>query len=104
MASSRTKKNVHGKESFLKPEKISRPKSSSPPSIPTLGPLREDIPQLRVVLVLIHMMHPDVSLQIVRSRVLMFSIRTERTDVAGGIVDEAVSDHFVFPLEAFAAF
>jgi hypothetical protein len=50
------------------------------------------------------MMHPDVSLQIVRSRVLVFSIRTERADVAGGIVDEAMSDHFIFALESFATF
>lgn len=33
----------------------------------------------------------------------MFSIGTERTDVARGIVYQAVPDHLVFPLEAFAA-
>jgi hypothetical protein len=33
----------------------------------------------------------------------VFSIGTEGTDVARGIVYQAVSDHLVFPLEAFAA-
>jgi hypothetical protein len=50
------------------------------------------------------MMHPDMSLQIVWPRILVFSIRTEGADVAGGVVDEAVTYHFVFALEPFAAF
>ena len=33
----------------------------------------------------------------------MFSIGTERTDVAGGIVDEAVSYHLVLAFESLAA-
>jgi hypothetical protein len=43
-------------------------------------------------------------LQIVWSRILVFSIRTKGADVARGVVDEAVTYHFVFALEALAAF
>jgi len=46
----------------------------------------------------------DVPLQVIRSRISMFTVRTKGTDVAGGVMDEAVSFHFVFALEAFAAF
>ncbi len=45
----------------------------------------------------------SVPLKIVWPWILVFSIGTERTDVARGIVYQAVPDHLVFPLEAFAA-
>ena len=46
----------------------------------------------------------DVPLQIIRSRILVLPIRAERTHVPRRLVHEAVSDHLVLPLEAFAAF
>jgi hypothetical protein len=46
----------------------------------------------------------NVPLQIIRSGVFVLPIWTERTHIAGGLVHEAVSDHLVFTLEAFAAF
>lgn len=46
----------------------------------------------------------DSPLQIVWSRIFMLAIRAVRTHVAWRVVDEAVPDHFVFALEAPAAF
>jgi hypothetical protein len=43
-------------------------------------------------------------LQIIRSRILVFAIRTERTHIARRLMHEAVTYHFVFALEAFSAF
>lgn len=43
-------------------------------------------------------------LKIVWSRILMLSFGTEWADVAGRLMDEAMTYHFVFPLEAFATF
>ena len=42
-------------------------------------------------------------LQIIGPWILVFAVRTEGTDVAWGIVDQAVAYHFVLPLETFAA-
>jgi hypothetical protein len=50
------------------------------------------------------MMYADVSLQVIRTGVLVLAVGTEGTDVAGGIVNQPVPDHFVFAFEAFAAF
>ena len=45
-----------------------------------------------------------MTLQIVRSRIPVLSVAgAERADVAWGFVHEAVADHLVFALEAFAA-
>lgn len=43
-------------------------------------------------------------MEIIRARILVFAIRAKGADVAGGLVHETVADHFVFALEAFAAF
>jgi hypothetical protein len=43
-------------------------------------------------------------LEIIGSRILVFAIRTKWTDIAGRLMHEAVADHFVLALEAFAAF
>lgn len=77
--------------------------SSSPPATSAFGPLREDVAELGVVLVLVHVMYADMSLQIIGSGVLVLSVWTERTHVAGGLVHETVSDHLVFTLEALPA-
>ena len=95
--------------------------SSSPPATAAFGPLREDVAELGVVLVLVHVMYADMSvgglsanvdmprfgknvpLQIIGSGVLVLSVWTERTHVAGGLVHETVSDHLVFTLEALPA-
>lgn len=45
----------------------------------------------------------NVPLQIIGSGVLVLSVWTERTHVAGGLVHETVSDHLVFTLEALPA-
>ena len=50
------------------------------------------------------MMGADMSLQIIRARVPVLTVLAEGADVAGGVVDEAVPNHLVLPLEAFAAF
>ena len=42
-------------------------------------------------------------LQIIRSRILVFAIRAERTHIARRLMHEAMADHFVFALEALAA-
>ena len=34
----------------------------------------------------------------------MFPLRTEGTDISGGLVNEPVANHFVFPLESFSGF
>jgi hypothetical protein len=46
----------------------------------------------------------DVPLKIIWTRVLMLSVRAERTDVSWRIMDKAMPDHLVLPLESFAAF
>jgi hypothetical protein len=43
-------------------------------------------------------------LKIVWSRILVVSIRTERTKIPRTLVEEAVSYHLVLPFEAFATF
>jgi hypothetical protein len=43
-------------------------------------------------------------LKIIRSRVLVLSIWTERTDISWGVVNETVTDHLVFSLEASTSF
>lgn len=45
----------------------------------------------------------DVPLEIIRSRILVSLIRTERTYVSGRIVHKTVTDHLVFSLEALSA-
>ena len=45
-----------------------------------------------------------MTLQVIRSRIPVLSVAgAERADVAWGFVHEAVADHLVFALEAFAA-
>lgn len=123
--------------------------NASPPT-PTapFGPLRQHIPQLRIVLVLVHVVYAYMSvsvipnhpvskryfmkertvnshmdffplflfppspkkkrvnspLKIIRPRILVFTIWTKRTHVAGRLMHKAMANHFVFALEAFAAF
>jgi hypothetical protein len=43
-------------------------------------------------------------LQIIGSRIFVFSIRTEWAYIARRLVNEAMSYHFVLAFEAFAAF
>lgn len=43
-------------------------------------------------------------LEVIWSGIAVFAIRTERADISGAVVHQAVTYHFVFPLEAFAAF
>ena len=45
-----------------------------------------------------------VPLQVIRPGVLVLSFGAKGTNVSRGFVDQAVSDHFVLPLEALAAF
>ena len=52
--------------------------------------LRKHLPQKRVVAVAIHVVHPDVALQVVRARVAVLLVRTEGADVTRAGVDEAV--------------
>jgi hypothetical protein len=42
-------------------------------------------------------------LKIVGSRVFVLLVRTEGTDVAWGVVNEAMAHHFIFALESFSA-
>ena len=53
--------------------------SASPASVAALGSLCQDHTQLRVVSVLVNVMHADMSLQVVGSRVAMLLVWTERT-------------------------
>ena len=41
-------------------------------------------------------------LKIVGPRISMFSVRTERTDVTGRAMDQAMPDHLVLPLESLS--
>jgi hypothetical protein len=50
------------------------------------------------------MVHAHMPLQVIRPRILVLSVGTKRTHIPGARVHEAVADHFVFALEAFAAF
>ena len=43
-------------------------------------------------------------LEVIRPGILVFSLRTEWTDVAWRLMDQAMPDHFVFSLEPFTAF
>lgn len=70
----------------------------------SFGPLRQDVAEKRIVLVLVDVVNPHVSLQIVWPRILVISLWTEWTDVARRIVDQAMANHFILPLEAFATF
>jgi hypothetical protein len=45
----------------------------------------------------------DLPLKIVGAGVFVLLVWTEGTDVAWGVVDEAVAHHFIFALEAFSA-
>lgn len=45
-----------------------------------------------------------IPLQIIWTRILVFSIRAEGTDVSWRIVYQTVSDHLVFPFKSFSAF
>lgn len=96
-----------------------------PPSAAPLRPLRQHLPQLRIVFILVHMMHSDVPaslsapslippssqvsakdnvpLQIIRPRILVLSVRTKRTHIPGTRMHKAMPYHFVFALEALAA-
>lgn len=42
-----------------------------------------------------------IPLKIIRTWIPVITVWTKGTDVSGGIVDEAMPDHFVLPLEAF---
>lgn len=44
-----------------------------------------------------------IPLKIVRPRIFVLLIWTERTDVARGVVHEAMSHHFILALESFPA-
>jgi hypothetical protein len=53
--------------------------SASPASVAALGSLCQDHTQLRVVSVLVNVMHADMSLQVVGSRIAMLLVWAERT-------------------------
>ena len=50
------------------------------------------------------MMNTYVTLEIVWSRILVISVRTEWTHVAWAVVNKAVANHLVLTLKTFAAF
>ena len=98
-----------------------RPPSPLLPS--AFNPLRKHLTQSRIVLVLldvvyanmpiIHQLHPtlapttvlsDSPLQIIRPRIPMLLIRTERTDVSGTVVHKTMPYHLVLPLETLVAY
>jgi hypothetical protein len=45
-----------------------------------------------------------IPLKVVWSRVFPFNVRAEGADIPGTLVHQSVTDHLVFPLEAFTAF
>jgi hypothetical protein len=77
--------------------------SSPPAAARAVGPLREDIAEQRVVLVLVHVVNAYVSLQIIRPWILVLSIGTERTYVSRRVVYQTVPDHLVLALEALSS-
>jgi len=50
------------------------------------------------------MMDSHVALKIIRSRILVLSVRTERTDVSRRVMHKSMSDHLILSLEPFTAF
>lgn len=77
---------------------------SSATATSALRTLREDLAQLGVVFVLVYVVNPHMSLKIIRSGILVLSIWTERTHVARRLVNQAMSNHFIFPLKPFSTF
>lgn len=102
-------------------------RSASSASVAAFGPLRQNDAQLRVVSVLVHVVDAYMSLQVVRSGVAVLLVWAEWTaksgsarslcvcvvfggvdgeqiclpDVAGTLVNEAMPDHLILPLESF---
>jgi len=50
------------------------------------------------------MMNTDVSLKIIWTWIFVFPIRAKRADVAWGIMNQAMSYHFILSFEALAPF
>jgi hypothetical protein len=70
----------------------------------SLCPLSQHIPKSWIVSVLVHMMYPYMSLKIIRTWVLVLSVRAEWAHIFGTFMDKTVSYHFVLSFETFAAF
>lgn len=45
----------------------------------------------------------DIPLEVIRPGVLVLPVWAKGANIAGGIVDKSMTDHLVFPLEAFAS-
>jgi hypothetical protein len=73
------------------------------PAGATKRPLREDLSENGIVFIFVDVMYTDMSLKIVRSRVFVLLVWTEGTDVAWGVVHEAMAHHFILALETFPA-
>jgi hypothetical protein len=48
------------------------------------------------------MMNADMSLKIIRPRILVFTVRTKWTNISRGSMYKAMTNHFVLSLETFA--
>jgi hypothetical protein len=91
------------KEKDQKAPQSSASQPPPPPTIPALRSLRQNLSQLRIILIHLHMMHPNMSLQIIWSRILVFPIRTKGTHITRRIMHQTMSNHFVLALETFTA-
>jgi hypothetical protein len=97
-----------------------RPASTGLPL--SFSALIQHVSQDVVVAIFVYMVHAHVSVQtsadllpflafaaciplkIVRSRISVFALWTEWTDIAWAIVHQTMADHLILALEAFAAF
>jgi len=66
--------------------KLSSAKSTPTSSVSTLGALRQNLSELRIVFVFLGMVNMDMPLQIIWSRILVFSFRTEWADITGRLM------------------
>jgi hypothetical protein len=81
---------------------LSEPSPS--PLIASFGPLGKHVAQQWIVAILVNVVYAHVALQVVGTRIFMLSIGAEGAHVARRVVHQAVTYHFVLPLEALAAF
>lgn len=87
------------------PRETPIPRRYSPPasSLSALSALLKNLSELGVVAGALGVVRLDVPLEVVGTGIPVLAFGAEGTDVAWGLVNEAVADHFVFALEAAAA-
>jgi len=96
------KTSYRGRSHSREKIKQSRAQTATTASVSTLRPLGKDVPELRIVLVFIHVVDPYVTLKVVRTGIFVLPIRAEWTNITGRIVNKAMADHFIFSLETLA--